>query len=98
VIRCHCGCGVVTPRARAKYVNRAHQVAHWRVSGRFSAMARLGGKAGARTKQIRAIRNAAQKAGRALTASEAAIYRTAYQNGYSAGWQQARRDTRRGAA
>lgn len=52
---------------------------------RAKANGHKGGTAGARTKRIRAMRRAAVKVGRPLTASEAALYRLAYANGYSAG-------------
>jgi hypothetical protein len=82
---CACGCKGRVPRPRARYVNRRHMVAHRRACGLLSLYGQRGGRAGALTKQRRAVVRAAVAAGVPLTAREAALYRKAYANGYSAG-------------
>ncbi len=47
--------------------------------------ARKGGLAGAKTKRIRAIRRASERAGVPLTAEQTRLYRLAYENGRRAG-------------
>lgn len=52
---------------------------------RAAANGRKGGIAGAKTKQIRAIKRASAAVGLTLTAREALIYRRGHANGYSLG-------------